>query len=56
MKKFINPEMNVSLFDVENIVTESTTAQDAAKQAIAENGVQIGGETVSGVKSVTITF
>lgn len=56
MKKFINPEMNVNRFDAENIVTVSITAQDAAKQAITDNGVKIGNNTHNGVPSVTLTF
>lgn len=55
MKKFINPEMNMVRFDVENIVTGST-AEQAAKHSIAENGVTIGGNTYTDVDTLTLVF
>ena len=55
MKKFINPEMKMVRFDVENIVTGST-AEFMAEQAIAENGVMINGIKHTGVETVTIIF
>lgn len=55
MKKFINPEMNMVRFDVENIVTGSA-AKDVAEQSVAENGVTINGQNYKGVETVTITF
>ena len=55
MKKFINPEMNMVRFDVESIVTGST-AEQAAQQSIAENGVTINGVKHTGVETVTIIF
>lgn len=59
MKKFINPEMNVARFDVENIITTSaqgTSAEDAAKQAIATNGIKIGNNTYTDVETLTLVF
>ena len=55
MKKFINPEMNMVRFDVENIVTGST-AEQAAQQSITENGVTINGVKHTGVEMVTLVF
>ena len=55
MKKFINPEMNMVHFDVENIVTGST-AEEAAKKAIAENGVTIGGVNYANPETITFVF
>lgn len=57
MKKFINPEMNVNRFDVENIVTGSTATQEAEKW-IAENGIETKSGTTTGadVPTITITF
>ena len=55
MKKFINPEMNMVHFDVENIVTGST-AEYNAKKSIAENGVTINGTPYTGIETVTLVF
>lgn len=55
MKKFINPEMNMVRFDVENIVTGST-AEQAAQQSIAENGVTINGIRHINPETITIIF
>ena len=55
MKKFINPEMNMVRFDVENIVTGST-AEQAAQQSIAENGVTVNGVKYTDVETLTLVF
>jgi hypothetical protein len=55
MKKFINPEMNVNRFDVENIVTGSTSTERAEKQ-IAETGITIGGNPVTNQGAIVVVF
>ena len=55
MKKFINPEMNLVRFDVENIVTDSTAAF-LAEEEVKENGVTINGQNYKNIKTVTLTF
>ena len=55
MKKFINPEMNMVRFDVENIVTGST-AEFMAEQEIKNNGITVNGRTYTDVDTLTLIF
>ena len=55
MKKFINPEMNMVRFDVENIVTGSTAAF-MAEQDVKKNGVTVNGQTYTDVETLTLVF
>ena len=51
MMKFENPKMNISMFEMENVVTTSTTAvdlaQDAATALVADITKGITGGTVT---------
>ena len=55
MKKFINPEMNMVRFDVENIVTGSTAAF-MAEQDVKKNGVTVNGTNYTNVETLTLVF
>ena len=55
MKKFINPEMNMVRFDVENIVTGSTAAF-MAEQEVKKNGVTVNGTNYTDVETLTLVF
>ena len=37
-KTFVNPEMNISLFDMENVVTDSTNVAEATA-ALTDKGI-----------------
>ena len=53
-KTFVNPEMNISLFDMENVLTESGgDNMVAAKEAIAAKAAN--GETVA-ITAIDFTF
>ena len=61
MRKFINPEISMVRFDVENIITTSgqgsnVTAEDVAKQTIEANGININGTDYDSVDTLTILF
>ena len=55
MKKFINPEMKMVRFDVENIVTGSTAAF-MAEQEVKKNGVTVNGTNYTDVETLTLVF
>ena len=53
-KTFVNPEMNISLFDMENVLTESGgNNMEDAKKAIAAKATN--GETVA-ITAIDFTF
>ena len=55
MKKFINPEMNMVRFDVENIVMGSTAAF-MTEQDVKKNGVTVNGTNYTNVETLTLVF
>ena len=56
MKKFYNePEMNISMFEVENVVTASGETNTAMDNALGDLSTALGG-TVTAKDAIIITF
>ena len=53
-KTFVNPEMNISLFDMENVVTASSGTPEAAPTNMEAATTAIG--TVSAISDIQWTF
>ena len=50
-KTFINPEMNISLFNMENVVTDSTNVAVAAEELTTKHSV-----TAENITTIDWTF
>ena len=50
-KTFVNPEMNISLFNMENVVTDSTNVAMATEELTTKHGV-----TAENITSIDFTF
>lgn len=58
-KEFIKPEMAVSKFDMENIVTDSTVGQDTNKGFVTESlsaEMDSAGASNGGIANITLTW
>ena len=57
MKKFENPIINVSLFDVENIVTNGSDVKPPVQKTAVEQALEEAGTLVAGSKdTIQVTF